>query len=86
MVQLEEKTTAELASLKEKIAHMEADMEVFSDLAALERQEEERREVTHVCTYHLAVCIGCVASQTVWPFCMPYVVLVLYEQVFLGWL
>ena len=56
MVQLEEKTTAELASLKEKIAHMEADMEVFSDLAALERQEEERREVTHACTHHLAVC------------------------------
>ena len=63
MVQLEEKTTAELASLKEKIAHMEADMEVFSDLAALERQEEERREVTHVCTHHLAVCIGCVPHR-----------------------
>ena len=46
MVQLEEKTTAELADLKEKIAHFEAYMEVFSNLAALERQEEERKEVT----------------------------------------
>ena len=83
MVQLEEKTTAELAGLKEKIAHMEADMEVFSDLAALERQEDERREVTHACTHHLAVCIGCVASQSGR---FVFVVLVLCEQVFLGWL
>lgn len=45
MEQLEEKINTELVMLKEKIATMEKELEVYSDLSTLKEEAEKKRRV-----------------------------------------
>lgn len=63
--QLEEKINTELVMLREKIATMEKELEVYSDLSMLKEEAEKKRNVSLQC-----VCIHLFCQRPIYNVCI----------------